>query len=214
MKASVWPVFGLLLGLSGCLPAVDGTNFFLSSKESKSVSARCRELNRIGDLEGTRAMIAADMGRIKNLIAKDNVEAHREDLSRYSQRVKASTKQLLQLAKPEYVSPDYPQRLRWSLSAEQLGLAEKSEFRWWKIKSVSLAGVYDWKGENKALKKRMSLRHDQSRIELRLERSASLVDICQLQQTLVVQLNVNFQSPLESQTRVYRLLAKNWEERP
>lgn len=203
-------IWGALI-LAGCHDPIDGKNFYLSSKEKSGVVARCKELNAIGIKHEARAEIASDMRKIKKIIGQDDLLSSKDEIVRLSDRIKDNSDRLMQMAKSEYIENSYRQRLVWNLGRKDFGLSEKPGKHLWKIRAARIVGVYNWQGENDALANRVELSASDDGVVVKLQRTASLIEICQLQETIVIALEVDFQQPFEKKTGTYRLLAKNLE---
>lgn len=208
MKLKMIGLGGLLL-LMGCRAPVDGKNFYLSSSEKASVLERCRSLNAIGNLAQTRGSISKGMRKIKEILGQEDVIDHKDELIALSEKIKASSDRLLLLATPENVDPAWPQRLVWRLTWTDLGLSPKPGRGLWHLRSAHLSHAYNWEGENENLLDRTSIQQTSEGLLIQFARTTSLIEICQLQETIVFALEAEFEGPLQKRTVTYRLLAKN-----
>lgn len=202
----------LLAALSislGCIPAPNGKSYFLSESEKVRIEGACEEIDGIGDLRRIRAQIARDMERIKGLLRRHDVTRVRSEVLRLGERVRENSTRMMEILGPEFVEIDSVQSLQWNLAARDLGLREDKP-RYWSIHQVTVEEVYNWQGEIRDFKEITFVEWQPKSLTVRLERPASAVEICQLQETLVIQIRVDYKNDYgQARSARYQLLARN-----
>lgn len=186
---------------------VDGKNFYLTASSKAQINGQCQEIAALGSLQSARQQIKADMAEIRQLIRADDLVSVRDRVQFLSSRVRQNSDLMIALAQDKYVNDDVLQRLRWELGPQSLGIKSQN---YWKVANVKIERVYNWQGENSGLHPYLRLEHNSQNVIVKLERSASTLEVCQLQQTVAVHLLVEFRGP-QGQVKIshYKLLAKN-----
>ncbi len=208
---SVFCTIATTLLLSGCFPSVDGKSIYLSKNEYSKIASECRNLNKIGDYQRVKIKINADVDHVKRLIANDDLQKVKSEIEFLQSRIQKNSDLLIKLLGQENSAVSYTQSLKWVLGAEDLGFKNQG-FGAWQIHSAEIVNIYSWNGENKNLIKTVKIDIHPDEVIIRFQRPATLIELCQLQQTIVMHLRVNFQnSSLKIRSNNYKLLAKNVE---
>lgn len=202
MKLS-WTLFILMAVLTGCLTKVKGRNTYSNPDSQAQIQLGCQLLRGEGSFPELSKKISSDVRRIDALLEKKSPESQEKEIRRLGSRAIQNSQKLVNLVSSEFGALDYEQKIRWVIGSEDARSLRP-------VRAHFVSG-YHWKGEAPYLEEALRIDFEGSQAIVELVRPASLVELCQLQETIVIVLEIEFESEHRRIKREYRLQTKNVE---
>jgi Zn-dependent M32 family carboxypeptidase len=184
------------------LPKVTGKTVYKNQQQQAELSDSCEALQQLGSVKSLLQKIKSDMSRIHKMMDEPDLQSIEKDVRRLAKRVHENSVTLIQIIDSDFSKVTLTQKIRWSVKAE------KSH---WQIHRAWVEKAYNWSGPAPEILQSLEINSGDHSVEVTLERPASLVEVCQLQKTLVLFLNLEFKSGQRIQVAQYRLDARDVE---
>lgn len=189
-----------------------GSPAFARVSDEEALNWTCREFNKLGDLGDLRAKIRRDMRRLRRLVGNYDGQSDLRRMEPVLESLKENQDRLNQLIGPKYSAPDYLQTKDWRLGSKRLWLGDGPR-PYWRIKAARVVRNYNW-----TLKREEPLAYAQLEalpysIDVQLRRPASLAELCQFEQMIMVTVEFDVEHKERSKTLRRNLLTMPWEER-
>jgi hypothetical protein len=165
-----------ILILSGSLAWATGT---------LATAQDCAALDHLGDFSAIEKSIARDMAEIKTLIQTQPAAKVKDRVTALAAQIKAGNDLLMKLIDPRFTDVIYQQELDWSVDLKELE-GEPTLNPYLRIKTAHLTDVYNFSTGQKEALSSATLNFDSAHMHVHLERPASLLEICQLPEALMV----------------------------
>jgi hypothetical protein len=196
-----------VLGLSGCLDANGGQIYHAVSGDRDRMADTCKRLAGIGEFTKFREEIRGDMNELRGLLRVSDLEAVRPRISELTNRIQTDSQSMAKLVDPQFSQPSSSSTLRWRIRPEQMGLAPQGEISTWNVINAEVVGVYNWQGALQGAVDGAQAWVRHNAVEVTLARSnVSALEVCQLQDTMVLDLLVTFQGYFGSTSQMHAAL--------
>ncbi len=194
---------GMLVGCEA--PEIQGQNIYQNQSEMESILKSCERLDKLGNLRDLRSQIHSQMGYLKALI---NQSAPEEQVRSLTHKIQKDAQNLNRIIGSKYSSISEIQSLFWDLSSSHLGLSPEAA-RYWKLADMKIDQIYSWNNETRNIWENLHLSLSENGGGfVSLSRPASLIEICQLQEAMVIVVRAEFVHKQESKVVFYRLLSE------
>lgn len=162
---------------TGCVKAKMHQEIKVTSSriEKENLAEECKAINAVGDIQKLFSVIHKDTRYVLKLLDSKKPELNTELVQEVASRVKENSDLVMTLAQDEWNSPLLLSEIRWELKTSKKALVKKVFFR----------------GEERDdLINLVGLEQSGNSLEVRYQNEATLLEYCQLNQTLVILVEV------------------------
>jgi hypothetical protein len=177
--------------------------------DKQAIAEGCAELNRIGNITSIRTEIAQDMAEIKRLIQSQPAEKIKDRVMALGDQIKRDTDSLMQFVEPRFLEVNYEQDLEFSLGLSQLADGPTLN-SYQNITRARLTEVYNFSSRAEEPLARAKLTFDSSHIRVQLRRPASLLEICQLPQAIMISVDLQVEALFSAEEVDYTIFTKDY----
>lgn len=195
-----------VLGLGACLSPTPGQVFAPTSDSRHEFKAQCRKLDHLGSYVTLRSAVRSDMGRIHSLLKYKDLTSVADEIDSRSKQIQTRMAQMMSLTTPDFTNATLNSILHWHVSNEQLGLGPSDELTSLQITAAHVTEAFNWQGASVEIKSRARLELSPSGIDVELVRPASLLEICQLQETIAISVELTLEDVLGAKSPLRVLL--------
>lgn len=213
MKKSGWRALAAVLlsvgslGLGGCLEANPGQIYHAISVDGERYLESCQALAGLGQFTEVRSEIQRDMGELRRLLKASDLQSVKDRVSFLTDRIQTDSRALAQLVESRFSEPTLSSSLRWRTRPEQMGLAPEGQVSIWNVIDARVVGAYNWRGPAQELVDAARVFVRRNVIEVNLARpNVSALEVCQLQDTIALDLLVTFQGYFGATSQMHAVL--------
>lgn len=168
----------------------------------------CADLKKIGDFNKFKNEIAADMAEINRLIKTQSPQKIDQRVSELAERISNDTDLMAKLVDSRYTDVTHTQDVHYAIGLKQVDDGPTLN----PIESIRAARVvelYNFSSRSKEPLGRVRVVHDAHNVYVHLVRPASLLEICELPQTLLISIDLQVQALFSIELRTYNLFTRN-----
>jgi len=177
------------------------------SSPSNSLAISCAEFNQLGNIDVLRRQIRKDMKRIQILCERFRGESDLRSIEAIASLLRKNVERLNEIVGPKYSQADYLQARDWKLGPRSLALGQDPQASS-QVKAARVIRVFNWSNEQEEPLDRVSLEVKPRQIIVHLQRPASLAELCQFEQTIMVTIEFDIEGPHNSKTLRRNLLTQ------
>ncbi|MES2854386.1 MAG: hypothetical protein V4692_00920 [Bdellovibrionota bacterium] len=182
----------LAAGISVVAPSIafsgiEGVNEFSSLEEQAEIAQGCIELRSLGDVRELSANIERYMGEIRVLMADDDIPVEQSEIVAIAAKLTANYETMISIIESRFMELKYTQKILWRLEDKEMDRS--------RIKETKAFAATSFAGQNAGdlVKQiRFETNSDDHTVYATLERKASLVELCQLQQAMLISARVYY----------------------
>jgi hypothetical protein len=178
------------------------------------VKAKCEALKLQGNLVDEQKVISERMGRLVELLDSDNLESKETELAEIVQKIAQTSISMKAKLDSKFADISLQQAITWKISwrdfQHRLPLVNHSQLGW-KLKRIEIEKFMSGGVEQVLPKSAWTILVDDHAGLVRLNRPASLLEVCQLQKTLGVVVQVTFANGQLIENRKFLLYSENME---
>ncbi|MCB0350417.1 MAG: hypothetical protein KDD38_04485, partial [Bdellovibrionales bacterium] len=179
--------------ISGCYPKINGTSRVINLTEKtpaniEQLQIECQSLEQVGDVHDLIKKIDSDIEAVHNLINNYEIPEVKEEIIDIARRIQMSVDELTAIIDSDYSQNSYLQNVEWEIIPRNVLIATND--RKWKFLAAGVEQAYTWSGEITNAHEMMNFKIEDNVLKVNFARPASLIELCQLQKTLVLVIGV------------------------
>lgn len=198
----------LILNTSACLKTKteQQSTYSLAAGENLELSQKCEEMYSKGDLMLLLETIKKNTDRIFYLLGQKNIIRNEPEISALADKVSFDTSKVKEISKPEWTNNKFERHISWRIDQSDFDVLNiQTGVRFSK---VNLIGVYLTGNKRSDLEKNISFSKYKNRIEINYSSKASALELCQLEKTLMVVIEVSNKNMLRNVVRYFNLIVQ------
>jgi hypothetical protein len=172
-------LLAVMILLSSCMKTMEFSHvqFDHSIAEMEALKADCKEISNEGSLLHLLSSLKDSHDEILNLVGRPNPIQEEYRVRELANSIKETGERITSLVKPDWTTTMWAQTIAWNL--------DQKEF-----KNVKVHSVYSMGQEVKMYHDEILLHKDGGKIIITLNHVGSSLEICQLQKTFLIMLEV------------------------
>lgn len=181
----------------------NGTRPYHGPEEAKRIAQECKQINNTGDIYDLLSDIRQDTGKIISII-NEGSNNQESKIQMLADEIKRNSALVTELSKTEWTTPNVRHEVTWSVSKENFGKTSSNFY----IKSSQVHKVFFLGEEREDLKKRIDVTPQGDKLFIKYMNSATMLEFCQLNETLMVVLEVKYIGLRYINTKYFNLYVK------
>ena len=202
MKKLIPLIFSVII-LSGCLERKVTSRSPLDTASESQLKSECQQMAENGDLRALMREIHEQTDQILTLSSAVDTLVHRQEIEDLGAEIHDKVTRARALIQPEWTTSKWNYEVQWSIDDKDLLKIkgpEFFEFQSVKVESVILEGI-----QRPDLINQINLKVDPRKILVGLKKMANSLEICQMQETFSVVVEVHYRFLFYSYKKYFRL---------
>lgn len=205
-------VFGCLtvLTLTSCLKTKteSQTKFHMNEIEKLEVHQACTAMKTEGNILNLLSKIKQDTDQILNLLKQENVTKEEKQISLLAKRISFNAKKVRSLSQDDWTDSKYDHEIQWDITYDDFHDLLSFYTGTFEILDFDIRGIYLLGEERQDLKDSTRVVYDNDGIHLTYKNKASSLELCQLEETLMIVVEVKYNALVNEKTRYFNLIVR------
>jgi hypothetical protein len=210
MKWHILFLATVLINLSGCLKTKTSrqSSYGLSNTDKAEVQGICEAMEAHGDIWALLRKIKRDTNQVLEILESPEAETQVSEISKLAEGISEASVKVQELAKAEWTEQKYEHGVRWDIDAYDFKDLIGTKVGGFVIRDFQLNDVYFLGKKRPDLKMQIQVSKDYDGIHVKYESKTSALDLCQLEKTLMVVIEVRYKNVFAQGTRYFNLIVK------
>lgn len=196
------------LSLSACLKAKTETHssYNLSAKDKAELRNECTEMFKNGDINSLLNTIKMNRNQIMRLLELENFIDYEKEISRLADSISEACDKVKALGKPEWNFSKFDRKISWTVDQKDFKNVFKINTESFSFDDVKVLGISLSGQKRTDLEKNISMLNRGDYLQISYTNKASALELCQLEKTLMIVLEVKHDGFIKTYTRYFNLI--------
>lgn len=186
----------ILLGFVGCVQPKSERNitFNMPQEDLEVLKKHCEEINSHGDILALLREIKNDTQKVLRIMENPDYES-RSELTLLAEQISERSQKVSLLSRAEWTTERWEHEIAWRIDEEDFKKSIGTFFRnGFAILDAKVDSIYLMGQLNKKILTHMSIEHQENLVVIKYKGIGSSLELCQLQKTLLVILDIHARS--------------------
>lgn len=197
--------------LSACLKTESQSGYSLSPNDKYQVSRECIEMQKNGNIFALLEKIKISTNHILSLLEQKDVTQYEQEIFAHADIISKVSKNVQELSKSEWSVSKYNRQISWTIDQNDFKNFFKIDTGWFKFDNAKVIDVFLAGKNSPELKKNIFVINLGDKIQINYITKASALELCQIEKTLMIVLEVNHDNLLKTVTRYFNLIVRDGE---
>lgn len=196
--------------ITGCLHTKSEQQevYKLTTEDEKIVSDICFQVTQTGDLWALITRIKAHSREVLSLLSSKNVKSEEKRIAFLADEISSDTKKVQSLSRVEWNTPLYPREIVWKIDETDFPDLIAVRLKKFNITSVTIKELYVHGERRDDFMNQVKINEASGAYEVRYSNVATGLELCELDKTLVLVVEVQFRNLLIQDSRIFSLYIK------
>lgn len=200
----------MLLNLTGCLKTKSSrqSSVDMTADDKKALMQDCSDMKAQGNIFELLSSIKKDTDRVLVLLSDEKLNTNEEEIRNLANRISENSKKVESLSSENWSTARFNQDIKWDIDVYDFRDLIGPHMREFKIRDFEITGVYLMGGKRDDLLEDITATSDEDGIHISYRNKVSSLEVCELQRTLMIVVEVRYQNVLLKGTRYFNLIVK------
>ncbi|HEX7674564.1 MAG TPA: hypothetical protein VF412_10345 [Bdellovibrio sp.] len=200
----------VLFSLTGCLKTKSSSqsSIDMTADDKKTLVQDCIDMKAQGNIFELLARIKKDTDRILGILSDEKLNTKEDEIRALADRISENAKKVESLSSEAWTTARFNQDIKWDIDAYDFKDLIGPHMGGFKIRDYEISGVYLMGAKRDDLLGNLTMTSDEEGIHISYKNKASSLEVCELQKTLMIVVEVRYQNVLLKGTRYFDLIVK------
>ena len=210
MKLSQITITMFLLCLTACLKTKTETqsSYGMNQADRAMLAAECKAMAEEGDILALLKIIKKDTDTVLSVLDSENPEKQVAKVSALADRISDNSERVKSLAKGEWVETKYEHTLKWKINVEDFKDLLGAHVGGFSLRDFEVNSVYYMGQKRSDIIPLIETSGDENEITVKYSSRGSSLELCQLEKTMMIVVEVKYRNVLVKGTRYFNLISR------
>ncbi len=195
------------LSFAGCYKTKSESQlvFKLDPKEKETLTKQCREMNSYGDIMQLLAEINAETKEVLRLLEAEDMRQNEARITELADSIDKKSYAVISLSREEWIERKWNFEAKWVINKQDFKDVLGTHINQFEITGVDLQKIFFHGEEREDLRDNVKVVEGDNEIRISYKNKGSSLELCQLNKTMMILLDVNYRNVVNRNHRYFNL---------